>query len=71
MPISVTRLGNFSKPVATTSLPKSPTFLGTFCKGVTIYHFLVKSFIDNFYKYLAIFLVTLCQHNLRLRKVDK
>ena len=26
--------GNFSKPVATISLPKSPTFLGNFCKGV-------------------------------------
>ena len=33
-------LGNFSKPVATNSLPKSPTFLGNFCKGVKIIHFL-------------------------------
>ena len=32
-------LGNFSKPVATISLPKSPTFLGNFCKGVKIFHF--------------------------------
>ena len=32
-------LGNFSKPVATISLPKSPTFLGNFCKGVKISHF--------------------------------
>ena len=40
--ISVTRLGNlldFSKPVAIISLPKLPTFLGNFCKGVKIYHF--------------------------------
>ena len=29
-------LGNFSKSVATISLPKSPTFLGNFCKGVKI-----------------------------------
>ena len=42
---SVTRLGdfctlgNFFKPLATISLPKSLTFLGNFCKGVNIYHF--------------------------------
>ena len=32
-------LGNFLKPVATINLPKSPTFLGNFCKGVKIIHF--------------------------------
>jgi len=32
-------LGNFLKPLATINLPKSPTFLGNFCKGVKIYHF--------------------------------
>ena len=32
-------LGNFLKPLATIKLPKSPTFLGNFCKGVKIYHF--------------------------------
>ena len=32
-------LGNFSKPVALIILPKSPTFLGNFCKGVEIFHF--------------------------------
>ena len=43
--ISVTRLGDlldfgqFLKPLATINLPKSPTFLGNFCKGVRIYHF--------------------------------
>ena len=31
-------LGNFSKPVATIILPKSPTFLGNFCKDVKIFH---------------------------------
>ena len=40
---SVTRLGGnvgyFSKPVATIILPKLPTFLGKFCKGVEIFHF--------------------------------
>ena len=32
-------LGNFSKPVATIILAKSPTFLGNFCKCVKIFHF--------------------------------
>ena len=27
-------LGNFSKPLAAISLPKSTTLLGNFCKGV-------------------------------------
>ena len=42
---SVTKLGDlllfgqFLKPLATINLPKTPTFLGNFCKGVKIYHF--------------------------------
>ena len=32
-------VGNFLKHLATIILPKSPTFLGNFCKGVEIYHF--------------------------------
>ena len=32
-------LGNFLKPLATIKLPKSSTFLGNFCKGVTIFNF--------------------------------
>ena len=41
---SVTRFGNILdfgqlfKALATINLPKSPTFLGNFCKGVKIYH---------------------------------
>ena len=41
----MTRLGNLLKfgqllkPLTTINLPKSPTFLGNFCKGVKIYHF--------------------------------
>ena len=31
-------LGNFLKSLATIKLPKSPTFFGSFCKGVKIYH---------------------------------
>ena len=46
-------LGNFSKPLATIDLLKSPTFLGNFII------FLVKSFLDNFYRHITIFLVTL------------
>ena len=42
---SVTRLGdfctlgNFSKPLTTIILPKSPTFLGNFCEGIKIFNF--------------------------------
>ena len=43
-------LGNFSKLVATISLPKSPTFQEIFCKS---FIFLVKSLLDNFYRHLA------------------
>ena len=39
---SVTRLGSFLKPLATTNLSKSLTFLGNFCKGVKIYHFSIE-----------------------------
>ena len=41
----MTRLGDLLdfeqlfKPVETISMPKSPTFLGDFCKGVKIFHF--------------------------------
>ena len=31
--------GQLSKPLATINLPKSPTFLGNFCKGVKIFNF--------------------------------
>ena len=48
-------LWNFSKPLAAINLPKSPTFLGNFFEGVKNYHFLVISFLGNFYRHLAIF----------------
>ena len=32
-------LGNFWKHLATINLPKSPTFLSNFCKGVKIFNF--------------------------------
>ena len=47
-------LGKFLKPLATINLPKSPTFLGNFCKGVNIYHFSSEIIFGNFYRHLAI-----------------
>ena len=41
-------------------LPKSPTFLGNFCKGVKIYNFLLEIILGNFYRHLAIFLWSHC-----------
>ena len=48
-------LGNFLKPLATIILPKSNTFLGKFLKVSKSIIFLVKSFLGNFYRHLAIF----------------
>ena len=48
-------LGNFLKPLAAINLPRSPTFLGNFCKGVEIYHFSSEIILDSFYRHLAIF----------------
>ena len=51
--ISVTRLGNlldyrqYLKPLAKINLPKSPTFLGNFCKGVKMYHFPSEIILGN------------------------
>ena len=55
-------LWNFSKPLATINLPKSPTFLDNFWKGVKNYHFsseiifgqLLYTFGDNFLVTLSI-----------------
>ena len=65
--VSVTKLviywtlGNFSKPLATINLPKSPTFLGNFCKGVKICHFSSDIIWCNFYRHLAIFFCSHCR----------
>ena len=48
-------LGNFSKPVATISLPKLPTFIGNFFKLSKSIILLVKSFWATFIVSLAIF----------------
>ena len=53
-------LGNFSKPVATISLPKSLTFLAFFVKVSKSLIFLVKSFLGNFYRHLATFYWSHC-----------
>ena len=59
--VSVTRLGNFLKPLETINLSKSPIFFGNFCKGVKIYHFSNEIFLCNFYRHLAIFFWSHCQ----------
>ena len=48
-------LGNFLKPLATINLPKSPTFLGNFCKGVNIHQFSIEIILGNFCNNLVIF----------------
>ena len=48
-------LGDFLKRLATINLPKSHTFLGNFVKVSKSFIFLVKSFLGNFYRHLAIF----------------
>ena len=48
-------LGNFSKPVATIIEPKLPTFFGNILKVSISFIFLIKSFLGNFYRHLAIF----------------
>ena len=47
--------GNFLKPLAKINLPKCPKFLGNFVKALKCIIFLVKSFLGNFYRLLAIF----------------
>ena len=49
-------LGKFLKPLATIYLPKSPTFLGKFWKGVKIYHFSSEIIFRKLYRHLAIFI---------------
>ena len=45
---------------ATINLPKSPTYLGNFCKGVKIYRFSSEIILGNFYRHLAIFFRSHC-----------
>ena len=49
-------LGNFFKPLAKINLPKSPTFLANFLKVPYSIIFLVKSYLGNFCRHLAIFI---------------
>ena len=48
-------LGNFLKPLTTINLPKSPTFLGNFCKGDKINLFAGEIILRQLYRHLAIF----------------
>ena len=47
--------GHLLKPLAEMNLPKSPKFLGNFCKVLKSFIFIVQSFLGNFYRHLAIF----------------
>ena len=54
---SVTRLGDildfgqlFLKPLATINLPQSSPFLGNYCKGVKIIHFISETFFGQILK---------------------
>ena len=53
-------MGNFSKPLATIILPKSPTFLGNLCKDIKAFFFPVKSFLGKFYRHWATFFWSHC-----------
>ena len=53
-------LGNFSKPLTTFNLPKSPTLLGNFCKSVKIFHFSREIVFGQFCRHLATFYWSHC-----------
>ena len=52
-------MGNF-KALGNNWFAKSPTFLGNFIKVSKFFIFLVKSFLGNFYRHLAIFFWSHC-----------
>ena len=56
-------LGKFLKPLATINLPKSPTFLGNFCKGVKTFNFSHEIILGIFIDIWRFFLVTLILAN--------
>ena len=60
-------MGNFSKPVATISLSKSPGFLGNFCKDVKIFSFsseiIFGQLLWTFGDFLLVTLMTTCPDN--------
>ena len=52
--------GQLLKPLATINFPKSPTFLGNFCKGVKIFNFSSEIIFGQLLKTFGnFFLVTL------------
>ena len=50
-------LGNFSKPVATISLPESPTLLGNFCKAAKILNFSIEIILGQLLETFGNFLL--------------
>ena len=59
-------LGNFLKPLATINLPQSPPFLGNFWKLSKSIIFLVKLFLGNIYRHLAIFFWSHCMQTFNM-----
>ena len=62
-------LGYFLKPLASINLPKSPTFLGIFCKGVYYLSFSGEIILGNFYRHLAIFIWSDWWHWTRIDRI--
>ena len=63
-------LGNFFKPLATISLPKSLTFLGNFCKGVSIYQFSSEIIFGQLLQTFGDFYLVTLLHNCSLSCVQ-
>ena len=75
---SVTRLGdffnfgNFLRPLATNNLPKSPTFLGSFCKVLKFYHFSSEIILGQLLKTFGeFFLVTLFLASIAVSSISR
>ena len=58
-------LGNFSKPVASFILTKSPTFLGK------IFHFSSGIILGNFYRHLVTFYWSHCIETMKVRERER
>ena len=64
-------LGNFLKPLAEINLPKSPTFLGKFCKGVKIFHFYSEIIFGQLLWTFGDFLLVTLEESEKKRKKER
>ena len=60
--------GPLLKSLAAINLPKSPTFLSNFCKGVKINHFSIEIILGKFYRHLTSFSGHTGGHQVSLNK---